>query len=154
MKTSTQPNNPPATAAEELPFREAPLIPDEPTDAERGAALAEFFGEQRRMKEERREAVAVAQPALTRLCEVMRHCTGQSEKIGRLLYSLWNGRPASLLNLVDLDWSLRKDICAVMLAFGDESFFYDALKAEITFHGMWSWFISADLHDDERQVAA
>ena len=100
--------------------------------------------------EEDRAAAQAARPALARLCEAMALRTGQSGTLRTLLYSLWNGQPASLLDVVTLDWTLRKDLCAVLLAFGFEPrtdaaahFFFDALKNEITQHGLWTWFAEA-----------
>ena len=99
--------------------------------------------------ETHKEAVKRAQPALKRLCQVMRHTTGQSYKVRSLLYSLWNGRPASLLQVVDLDFALRADLCAVIQAFGygrgDWEFFYDAIKREVEAAGLWAWFLEAEV---------
>ena len=121
-----------------------------PTKEENEAALEEFFGAQRKMRDEGRAAVALARPALERLCEVLRGRSGQPYKLRALLWSLYNGQPASLVEIVCLDWQIRQDLCAVLLAFGFEDrydetndFFYDALKAAITKAGQWAWFEEA-----------
>lgn len=123
----------------------------EPRTADQEAALDAFFGAQRKMADERRAAVDVARPALARLCQVLRVRGGQSYKLRALLYSLYNGQAASLIEIVCLDWNIRQDLCALLLAFGYEShtrvedaFYYDALKAAITATGQWDWFIACD----------
>ena len=45
--------------------------------------------------------------ALTMLVKCCRHKTGQGYKVRGLLYSLWNGKPYSLLEIVSLDRQLR-----------------------------------------------
>lgn len=118
-----------------------------PTKEENEAALDEFFAEQRRMKAERSEAVKSAIPALERLLETFPQRTGQSYKIRSLLYSLWNGKAASLSDVLNLDWDLRKDLCAVILAFGYEDreheFFYDAISGPLKSSGNFKWFLEA-----------
>jgi hypothetical protein len=131
------------------------IVRHELTEEEKQAALASFFSGIDRITKERRAATELAQPALERLCEVMRSMTGQSYKIRALLYSLWNGQPTGLIEILALDWDLRKDLIAVLLAFGFEGrdgvkFFYDAVKHEITAAGIWAWFIEAH----ESEVAA
>lgn len=123
---------------------------DIPTEEDRKAALDAFFGAVNRTIAEQRAAVAAAKPALARLCGAMRQRTGQSFTIRTLLYSLWNGQPASLLEFVTLDWALRQDLCAVLLGFGFEDrkdasahFFYDAMKAALVSAGLFDWFIAA-----------
>src|SRR4051812_24092068 len=83
-----------------------------PTEEEKKAVIDEFIASQRVMRKERRAAVDVAALALPRLCEVMHVRTGQSYKVRALLYSLWNGKPASASELMNLDWDIRKDVCA------------------------------------------
>ena len=122
-----------------------------PTEEENKAVLDEFFEEDRKRRNEGREAVTTALPALDRLCEVMRGRSGQPYKVRALLYSLWNGQPASLVEVVGLDWEIKKDLCAVILAFGCESgpfckgepfsFFYDAVAAAVKKAGQFEWFL-------------
>lgn len=125
------------------------LAVDEPTPEERDAVLREFFGKLKTDNAERREAVAAAEPALQRLCRVMQGMTNQSGHVRGLLYSLYNGQPYSLLEVVALDWAVQKDIAAVVLAFGFEErdgvqFFYDAIKTAVVSAGLWDWFIAAE----------
>lgn len=81
----------------------------------------------------------------------MSNQTGQGFKLRALLYSLYNGQPASLLDVVCLDWAIRKDLGAVVLAFGFDDphgsthFFYGALKSAVQAAGLWSWFVEADV---------
>ncbi len=118
-----------------------------PTEEENQAALNEFFAEMQKMKTERKAAVAEAIPALERLIDTFPQRTGQSYKLRDLLYSLWNGKPASLSDVLNLDWDLRKDLCAVILAFGyedrDHEFFYDAIATPLKKRGQFEWFIAA-----------
>jgi hypothetical protein len=101
----------------------------------------------RQIAGERREAVDAAIPALNHLCEVMTSGTNQAFHLRALLYSLWNGQPTPLYAVLDLDWQLRKELCAVVLAFGYEDserkFFYDAIKSAVTARGIWAWFLEA-----------
>lgn len=120
-----------------------------PTEEEGKALLAKALKEQAAMRSERREAAALALPALERLVAVMLHRTGQGHTLRKLLYSLWNGQATSLLDVVELDWALRKDFCAVVMGFGfngvagTPDFFYDQVKAEIEKAGLWQWFLKA-----------
>ena len=112
-----------------------------PTPEEDAAALQEFLAEQKLIRNERREAVANAIPAMERLAEVLKERSGQPYKIRALLHSMWNGKPAPLIELVCLDWALRKDLVAVMLAFGDDNFFYKEIEAAVRKAGQWRWFL-------------
>lgn len=120
------------------------ITPDVETQG-RDEVLAEFFAEQRRLQRDRHAAVAVATTALERLCQLMQGRSGQCYKVRALLYSLWNGKPTSVIEVLGLDWQIRKDVCAVILAFGWEvpggSFFYKEIKNAITQAGQWEWFI-------------
>lgn len=130
----------------------------EPTEEENKAALDEFFADQRKMNAEKREAVKAAIPALERLCEVLKDRSGQPYKLRAILFSIWNGKPASLVEIVCLDWDIRKDLCAVLLAYGYDAppqfegqpseksapdFFYDEIRTAITKAGQWNWFLEA-----------
>jgi len=127
-----------------------------PAEEEAEATLRNFFAEQKVIFEERRAAVTQALPALERLVEVLKQRSGQPYKLRAILFSLWNGKPAPVNALLGLDWSLKKDVCAVLLAFGWEddgtafgsgrepepvNFFYDALHDAICKAGQWEWFI-------------
>jgi len=115
------------------------------TEEEDAAHLKEFFAIQRAMTQERRQACVAALPALDRLAEMMTGDSGQCYKVREILFSLWNGKPACLIEIVNLDWAVRKDLVAVILAFGWEDasvkFFYDALKGAVSRAGRWEWFI-------------
>ncbi len=116
-----------------------------PSEAENQAALADMMERQRRVQAMRRDACLAAMPALDRLAVVMQGRSGQPYKVRSLLYSLWNGKPASLVEIVSLDWEIRQDLLSVCLAFGYEgkslSFFYDAIETAITKAGQWEWFL-------------
>jgi hypothetical protein len=116
-----------------------------PTKEETDAAFKEYFARQKSVTAERVKAAVVAVPALKRLCQVMCERSGQPYKVRALLYSLWNGKPVELIEVVSLDWELHQDICAVVLAFGFEGggvkFFYTAIENEIRAVGQWDWFL-------------
>jgi hypothetical protein len=117
-----------------------------PTEEENRAALEEFFAREKRVKVQRVQAALLATEALDRLCkDVLTQRSGQCYKVRALLFSIWNGKPASLSELLGLDWELRQDVCAVLLAFGYEDakhkFFYDALQRAVTAAGQWNWFL-------------
>lgn len=107
--------------------------------------LIEQLTEERNNRLEWREAVTKAIPAMNRLAVVLQSRSGQPYKLRGLLYSLWNGKPFSLVEIVGLDWAIRKDLAAVLLAFGFEDklakFFYDAVRNAITGAGQWAWFL-------------
>lgn len=124
-----------------------PFVSVDADDAERQAAIESFIAAQRIARKERAEAVNIARPALARLIETFPQRTNQSYHLRNLLYSLWNGKPTSLSNVLNLDWSLRKDFNAVLLAFGHESkdceFFYKAVQTALTEAGQFDWFLEA-----------
>ncbi|NBW32042.1 MAG: hypothetical protein EBR48_05320 [bacterium] len=107
------------------------VLDDEPTAEERAAMLKSFFGEVSAVTKERIAAMESAFLAVPRLAEAMAQRTDQSYTIRKLLFSLWNGKAADVSDVMTLDWSLRKDVCAVILAFGFEDgprkFWYDEL---------------------------
>lgn len=105
-------------------------------------AVKEFAAEMATIGFEKDQALPTAIAALHRLVKVCQAGTGQSYKVRALLYSLWNGRPRSLLELVSLDWKIRKDLLAVMLAFGHKDFFYDQIKSAFQSRGLMDWFIA------------
>jgi hypothetical protein len=122
-----------------------------PTEEENKAAIQEFVAEQRALRLQRMELARLAHPALARLVQVCAVQTGQSYHVRALLYSLWNGQPASLSDVLHLDNSIRLDVCAVLAAFGFESspnaevksFFYDAFKDAFKAAGLFDWFVEA-----------
>jgi hypothetical protein len=117
--------------------------------------LDEFFAGLRKVREAGRKAVESAEPAMERLARVLCDRSGQPYKLRALLYSLYNGQPTSLLEVVGLDRAIRADLCAVILAFGYEepapgkSFFYKEMKAAIDKVGQWEWFIEAHKGEEE-----
>lgn len=117
----------------------------EPFEMDDEAALSAFVASARRVRNERRAAVDAAIPALDGLIRVMAAKTDQSLHVRALLYSLWNGQPTSLLDVVELDWDVRKQLCAVILGFGFEepgrAFFYEAISEPVKEVGLWDWFV-------------
>lgn len=123
------------------------------SEEEKKSVFAGFIAEQRGIKRERRAAVALAAPALERLCQVLCERSGQPKHLRGLMFSLYNGQPVSLLEVLTLDWEIKKDFCALVLAFGYENgpaaicdtpdFFYAAMKEAITKAGQWDWFLEA-----------
>lgn len=114
---------------------------------DKSAALSAFITGQQQFIREGTGAVEAAKPALERLVAVMRTRTGQAYKVRALLYSLWNGQPTSLIEVVTLDWEIRRDFGVVLLAFGFEdgkgtSFFYDDIKNAVA--DQFQWFISEE----------
>lgn len=115
------------------------------TKEEDAAALEEFFEQQRAMSRERHEAISMALPALDRLAVVMQGRSGQPYKLRNFLFSLWNGKPASLVEIVNLDWEIRRDLVLLLMAYGYEekgaACFYDAIQNAVTKAGQWEWFL-------------
>ncbi len=74
------------------------------------------------------------------LVQVCTNGTDQSYKLRGLLYSLWNGKPYSLLEIITLDRSLRDHLLTVLENFGSPTFFYDQIKSEFTRAGLFDWF--------------
>jgi hypothetical protein len=117
----------------------------QPREEDKQEVISSFADRMKSVVAEGRAAVATAKPALQRICAAMAQRTDQSYHLRALLYSLWNGQPTSLLEVVSLDRTLRNDFCAVLLAFGfsdgKEEFFYDAVTAELKSSGQFEWFI-------------
>lgn len=95
-------------------------------------------------------AIQARREALPFLVKAMAHKTGQGYKLRSLLYSLWNGKPADLSDVLGLDWNLRVALLVVIAAFGfeekggtGESFFYEAISTEIQQNGLTTWFVEA-----------
>jgi len=99
-----------------------------------------FFAELRRTREERQAAVPPARLALARLVKVCQAHSGQGRHVRAILYSAWNGAPASVADLLCVDWAIRKDLLAVLLAFGHDSFFYDQMRDAFKAAGLFAWF--------------
>ena len=92
----------------------------------------------------RRETIAAALPAaragLARLVDCCANKTGQSYKVRALLYSLWNGKPAALIEIVGLDHELREALLAVLRVFGSNDFFYETVADAFKAAGLFPWF--------------
>jgi hypothetical protein len=106
---------------------------------------------ERTLKELKRRAIAAreraeaALPALERLCEVMKHGTGQGYKLREFLFGLWNGKPVEILQIVSLDQELRDDLLKFMSGYGFEDHhvacFYHAIQEAVSKCGLWEWFL-------------
>ena len=119
-----------------------PVIPF-PTEAENQAILDEFFAGQQTIRREHTAAAVHAAECLGRLIATFPQRTGQSYRLRGLLYSLWNGQAWTLSDVLLLDWSLKKDFCHVVLAFGHDDFFYDAIQNALREAGQFDWFLEA-----------
>lgn len=124
-----------------------------PVSDEAVAFLDEAFVELKRIHQQRRAAADLARPALARLVAICGGKTGQSYKLRALLYSLWNGQPASLLEVVALDWAIREDLLSVVRGFGFEGlacepFFYDAISNAFKKANLFDWFIQEERSND------
>lgn len=84
--------------------------------------------------------MSIAENSLARLIDVCKHKTGQSYKVRGLLYSLWNGKAYSLLEILSLDYGIRADVLNVAAAFGAPTFFYREIKRAFEQAGLFDWF--------------
>jgi hypothetical protein len=115
---------------------------------ERDADLAKFFAAVRTTAKEIEAAVMEAKPALARLtAAIVCHDNGQAVRIRALLISLYTGGStlADVCDVITLDWPLRKDLCAVLCAFGHGEFGYDYMKSAFEQAGDYEarWFLAA-----------
>ncbi len=127
---------------------ELPAAEEQVTDTIDGVTMIghkEVFAHFRQQRDQQRAAVELAIPALKVLVDAMRHKTGQSGHLRSILFSMWNGKPTSMIEVVSLDFELRRNLCLVIQAWGygrdDWEFFYDAMKQAITDGGLWEWFL-------------
>ena len=123
-------------------------LPHQPTDTEREFALAEFFATVRAAARENDAAVLAAKPALKRLAEaIVGRDNGQALRVRSILISLYTGGAvlADVSDLMTFDWSLRRDLCTVLLAFGHGEFGYDYMKVAFEHAGDRDaqWFLGA-----------
>ncbi len=126
-----------------------------PDEAERKAALDEFFAAVRSAAREADAAVTAAKPALDRLASAIAgHDHGQAIRARSILISLYTGGTmlADVSDLLALDWTLRRDLCAVLLAFNHGEFSYDYMRAAFERAGDRNarWFLSAANNPRER----
>lgn len=117
--------------------------------------LSEFFALVHASARGSRAAITAAKPALARIAAAIAgRDNGQALRLRSLLFSLYSGRPAlaDLSDVMTLDWSLRRDLCTVLLAFGFEDFAYENLRA--TFRAAAprgdQWFLAAEPTARER----
>ena len=110
-----------------------PISSSDPTaSTEAATELARFFAAARLASREADTAVAVAKPALQRIAAaIIGHDHGQALRVRDFLLSLYTGGEVfvDLSDLLTLDWALRRDLCAVLLAFNHGNFSYDELRA-------------------------
>jgi hypothetical protein len=100
--------------------------------AERDAALTEFFAAVRTAAKEADAAVEDAKPALARLAAtIVNRDNGQALRVRSILASLYTSGAtlADVFDIMTLDWSLRKDLCLMLLAFGHGEFGYEYLRS-------------------------
>lgn len=124
------------------------------TDGAADEALNEFFAMIRTASRESSAAVADAKPALARItAAITDRDSGQALRARSILISLYTGGAvlADVSELMALDWSLRKDLCAVLLAFGHGEFGYDYMKSAFENAGDHNaqWFLSAAPEPEE-----
>lgn len=124
-------------------------------DADRQAALIEFFAAVHTAAREADAAVTAAKPALDRLASAIAgHDHGQAIRARLILISLYTGGTmlADVSDLLALDWTLRRDLCAVLLAFNHGEFSYDYMRAAFERAGDRNarWFLSAANNPRER----
>ncbi|AHF94143.1 hypothetical protein OPIT5_06390 [Opitutaceae bacterium TAV5] len=124
-------------------------------EADRKAALNEFFAAVRTAAREADDAVTAAKPALERLASAIAgHDHGQAVRARSILISLYTGGTmlADVSDLLALDWTLRRDLCAVLLAFNHGEFSYDYLRAAFERAGDKNarWFLGAANNPRER----
>ena len=95
-----------------------------PSDAERAAALAELRTAIHSARDERAPYIAAAREAAGRLAKAcLYHDNSQAVTVARALASIYNGSEAPTVRLDEirwLDWSLQRDLLAVMVGTGDD----------------------------------
>ena len=119
-------------------------------------ALSDFIAAVRTAALESDAAVEAAKPAIARLAAtVVGHDNGQALRVRSILLSLYTGGSAlaDLSDLLALDWPLRKDLCAVLLAFGHGEFDDDYLKSAFELAGDLGaqWFLGT-AHDPRERL--
>ena len=85
----------------------------------------------------RRETIAAALPAahagLAKLVECCATKIGQGDKLRALVSSLWNGKPAPLIEITGLDFDLREALLAVLRCVGSDSIFFETVQDAFKF---------------------
>lgn len=127
------------------------------TQERRDELMAKSMRQMREARAEHRAAAIAGHEAIKRLVIACGHKSGQSRTVRAALYSLWNGGARSLRESVTgIDWSIKKDLCAVMLGFGFDgneavpSLWDDAIRKPFEAAGLWGWFLEeAELNEEE-----
>lgn len=118
------------------------------TQEEDSEAVKAALDRMRQVNAARRAAAICGLGALHRILGVLRenHDTGQPYKLRKLLFSLWNGKPADLTDTLGLDWELKQDFARVLVGFGyedkDVKFFYRAISDGFKEAGLSEWFLA------------
>jgi len=119
----------------------SPLTPDFTGTAERDTA--NFFARIKAEREAVRSQIPAAKSAMTRIALACKGGeSGQTLKLRSLLFSLWNGQPTSLIEIISLDRCLREDLLSVLRVFGSEEFFYEEVKLSFARVGLLDWFLA------------
>ena len=106
-------------------------------------ALKQFFQHAKQCMDEQPAAAQAGLAALPRLVKACCHKGDTSYRLRGLLYSLFNGHPANLNDIQCLDWSLRKDLAAVILGMGSPGFSDDMILTAFETHNLGAWFLQA-----------
>lgn len=79
-------------------------------------AMTESLREMRAVHSKIQRDREMGEAALRRLLPIARGCTGQSERVARILLGLYNGPrfPLDLTNLRSLDYPIMEDVIAVL----------------------------------------
>lgn len=130
----------------------------DPTEetAERTNALNEFIAAVRTAARESDAAVDAAKPAIARLAAaVTGRDNGQAIRVRSILLSLYSGGSAlaDVSDLMSLDWALRRNLCAVLLAFGHGEFDAEYVKSAFELAGDHDarWFLG-NAHDPRERI--
>jgi hypothetical protein len=110
-------------------------------DLDRAVILDEFFAGERASRRAIAAALPAAREGICRIAEACAHKTGQSYHLRALLFSLWNGKPTRLIEIVNLDQALRMDLLAVLAVFGCDAFFYAEIQDAFKRGNLFEWFL-------------
>lgn len=124
------------------------ILRHQPEDSKCEAAHADFFATVRTAARESDAAVLAAEPALERIAQaIVGRDSGQALRVSSILLLLYAGGAvlADISDLLTLDWSLRQDLCAVLLAFGHGEVGYDYMRTAFEDAGDRNaqWFLGA-----------
>lgn len=117
--------------------------------AERDVVLEEFFAGERASRRAIAAALPAAREGIQRLAAACAHKTGQSYHLRAFLFSLWNGKPTRLIEIVSLDRALRMDLLAVLAVFGCDAFFYREIQDAFKQANLFEWFLDEGGKDQE-----